>query len=83
MTLTHRFIKSVPTYERMIVSYHSPPVPMSMVHESKREPEKNTSDTHHSIDQDPALLVTPIRSEHNYITVAGQVVMKEMCETQS
>lgn len=66
--------------ERKIVSHHSTPVLMLMVHEARSETEKSNTEARQEVEKEFTLLVTPIRSELKHITVARQVVFMAMCE---
>lgn len=76
-----KLIKTIQPAGRKIAPYHSPQVPILMVHEPRSEAKKNTSVIRHFIEQDSALLKTPIKSEPKNNTVARQVFFKARCET--
>lgn len=52
-----------------------------MVQEAGSAAENDKSDTLQKVTERLALLVTPIRCDSKYITVARQVVLKVLCET--
>lgn len=82
-TFVDEFIKAMHPSKRKIVSYHSPPGPVLMIHKAKRATERNTSNNRKFIEQYPALLVTPIKSKPKNNTVALQIAFKEMFVTSA
>lgn len=76
-----KYLKYVHPAERKIVPHPSPPGPNLMIHEAISGAEKNTSDIRQFIEEEPALLVTPISGKPKCITNARQVVLNVMCKT--
>lgn len=53
-----------------------------MVHEAGSAAEEKMSDTRQGVEEDLALLLTPIKYADKYMTVVRQIVLKAMCDTQ-
>lgn len=77
-TFMEKFMKYIHPVERKIMLHLSPPVPNLMVDEANSGPKKSRLDSRQLIDQDPAVLVTPISGRPNYISAARQVVPTAM-----
>lgn len=75
------FVKPIHRAERKSVSYRFPQMITLLIHETGRETEMDNSDTRQEVSKELALFVTPSNCDCKYITVAGQVVLKGICET--
>lgn len=80
-TFVDRLTKSVHPTEKKNIPYHSPPVPILMVHKAHSAAEENKSDICQYSAKAQEILVTPVERKPKTITVAQQVVFKAMCET--
>lgn len=80
-TFIENVLKWIHPAEKMIVSYHSLPLPFQMVHVAKREAEKSTMDIRQINNQDPTMLVTPTSTEPRYTTIVRVVALKAICDT--
>lgn len=63
-----------------IVRFRSPPLSIFLLHEAGSEVDREALDIGQDNNQDPALLEMLTSKESRDITVARQVVVKEMCE---